>query len=96
VASISAIPALTDASKPRPVPAEVNSPAAGGWQVAVGGDLSGRTLGLAGLGRIGSAMARIGRAFDMNVIAWSANLTGDRAAEAGSRPNPEGSAQPNP
>jgi phosphoglycerate dehydrogenase-like enzyme len=69
----------------RSIPAETHSLRAGGWQVAVGGDLSGRTLGLAGLGRIGSAMARIGRAFDMNVIAWSANLTSERAAEAGAR-----------
>jgi phosphoglycerate dehydrogenase-like enzyme len=69
----------------RSIPAEVESLRSGGWQVAVGGDLSGRTLGLVGLGRIGSAMARIGRAFDMNVIAWSANLTGERAAEAGAR-----------
>jgi phosphoglycerate dehydrogenase-like enzyme len=69
----------------RSIPAEVDSVRAGGWQVAVGGDLSGRTLGLIGLGRIGSAMARIGRAFDLNVIAWSANLTDERAAAAGAR-----------
>src|SRR5450755_536374 len=69
----------------RSIPAEVESLRSGGWQVAVGGDLSGRTLGLVGLGRIGTAMARIGRAFDMNVIAWSANLTSERAAEAGTR-----------
>jgi phosphoglycerate dehydrogenase-like enzyme len=69
----------------RSIPAEVGTVRAGGWQVAVGGDLSGRTLGLAGLGRIGSAMARIGRAFDMQVIAWSTNLTREKAAEAGAR-----------
>jgi phosphoglycerate dehydrogenase-like enzyme len=69
----------------RAIPAEVESVRAGGWQTAVGGDLSGRTLGLVGLGRIGSAMTRIGRAFDMNVIAWSPNLTDAKAAEAGAR-----------
>jgi len=69
----------------RSLPAEVESVRAGGWQVAVGGDLSGRTLGLVGLGRIGSAMARIGRAFDMQVIAWSQNLTAEKAGEVGAR-----------
>jgi phosphoglycerate dehydrogenase-like enzyme len=69
----------------RAIPAEVNSVRSGGWQVAVGGDLSGRTLGLVGLGRIGSAMARIARAFEMNVIAWSNNLTAERAEAAGAR-----------
>jgi phosphoglycerate dehydrogenase-like enzyme len=67
----------------RSIPAEVESLRAGGWQVAVGGDLSGRTLGLVGLGRIGSAMARIGRAFEMKVIAWSTNLNAAKATEAG-------------
>jgi len=64
----------------RAIPAEVQSVRGGGWQVAVGGDLRGRTLGLMGLGRIGSAMARIARAFEMNVIAWSTNLTPEAAA----------------
>jgi phosphoglycerate dehydrogenase-like enzyme len=69
----------------RSIPAEVNSVRSGGWQVAVGGDLSGRTLGLLGLGRIGSAVARIARAFDMEVIAWSENLSAEKAAAAGAR-----------
>jgi phosphoglycerate dehydrogenase-like enzyme len=69
----------------RAIPAEVASVRAGGWQVAVGGDLKGRTLGLAGLGRIGSAMARIAQAFEMNVIAWSPNLTAERAAAANAK-----------
>lgn len=56
---------------------------AGGWQSRIGGDLSGRTLGLLGLGNIGTAVARIGQAFGMNVIAWSQNLTVERAEEAG-------------
>jgi phosphoglycerate dehydrogenase-like enzyme len=52
------------------------------WQQSVGEDLNGRTLGLLGLGNIGSAMARIGKAFGMNLIAWSQNLTAERAAAA--------------
>ena len=56
---------------------------AGGWQQHVGEDLHGRTLGLLGLGNIGSAVARIATAFGMNVIAWSQNLTAERAAEFG-------------
>jgi phosphoglycerate dehydrogenase-like enzyme len=67
----------------RAIPAEVDSVRSGGWQVAIGGDLAGRTLGLVGLGRIGSAMARIARAFEMRVIAWSQNLTAETAAAAG-------------
>ena len=60
-----------------------------GWQQSVGEDLSGRTLGLLGLGNIGSAVARIGNAFDMNLIAWSQNLTAERAAAAGAVLVPE-------
>ena len=52
----------------------------GGWQQSVGEDLNGRTLGLLGLGNIGSAVARIGKAFGMKFIAWSQNLTAKRAA----------------
>jgi phosphoglycerate dehydrogenase-like enzyme len=52
----------------------------GGWQQSVGEDLNGRTLGLLGLGNIGSAVARIGKVFGMNLIAWSQNLTAERAA----------------
>ena len=55
----------------------------GGWQRSVGDDLAGRTLGVLGLGNIGTAVARIGNAFGMNVVAWSENLTAARAAEAG-------------
>ena len=56
---------------------------AGGWQRTVGTDLSGRTLGLVGLGHLGARVARYGRAFDMRVVAWSPNLTVERAAEHG-------------
>jgi phosphoglycerate dehydrogenase-like enzyme len=69
----------------RQIPAEVNSVRSGGWQVAVGGDLQGRTLALMGLGNIGRAMARIGKAFGMNIIAWSQNLTAEKAEANGAR-----------
>jgi len=62
--------------------AENASLRAGGWQRFVGDDLAGHTLGVLGLGNIGGAVARIGKAFGMEVIAWSQNLTADRAAEA--------------
>lgn len=55
----------------------------GGWQVSVGRELSGRVLGVLGLGRIGTRVARIGEAFGMEVVAWSQNLTPEAAAEAG-------------
>ena len=55
----------------------------GRWQTTVGTDLGGSTLGVLGLGRLGSQVARIGQAFDMRVVAWSENLTPERAAEAG-------------
>jgi phosphoglycerate dehydrogenase-like enzyme len=57
----------------------------GGWQLSVGDDLAGSTLGIVGLGSIGSQVARIGIAFGMNVIAWSQNLTPEAAAAAGAR-----------
>jgi phosphoglycerate dehydrogenase-like enzyme len=57
----------------------------GGWQTAVGADLFGKTLGIVGLGNIGSRVAEIGKAFGMNVIAWSQNLTKERAGAAGAR-----------
>jgi phosphoglycerate dehydrogenase-like enzyme len=55
----------------------------GPWQHTVGTDLHGSRLGLLGLGKIGRQMARIGAAFGMEVVAWSQNLTPERAAEGG-------------
>ncbi len=57
--------------------------AAGPWQSTVGSDLHGRRLGLLGLGKIGSRVAQVGLAFGMDVIAWSQNLTKERADEVG-------------
>ncbi|SPF02868.1 D-2-hydroxyacid dehydrogenase family protein [Streptomyces sp. MA5143a] len=63
---------------------EYNSLRSGGpWQSTVGVDLHGARLGLLGLGKIGSRVARIGLAFDMRVTAWSQNLTKERADEVG-------------
>ncbi|RUP03133.1 MAG: D-2-hydroxyacid dehydrogenase family protein [Mycobacterium sp.] len=57
----------------------------GAWQTTTGMTLNGKTLGLLGLGRVGRRMAKYARAFDMNVIAWSQNLTEEAAAAAGAR-----------
>ena len=60
---------------------EANALRAGGWQQGLGGDLHGKTLGILGLGSIGQRVARFGQVFGMRVIAWSENLTAERAAE---------------
>jgi phosphoglycerate dehydrogenase-like enzyme len=57
----------------------------GGWQSTVGMTLSGKTLGLLGLGRTGKRMAEYAKVFGMEVIAWSQNLTEDTAAAVGAR-----------
>ena len=59
---------------------------AGGWQTTIGPELSGRTLGVLGLGRLGSIVAGYGRAFGMRVLAWSANLDPGHARELGVEP----------
>lgn len=56
-----------------------------GWQERLGVRLSGKTLGVVGLGKIGSRVAAIGRAFGMEPIAWSPNLTAERAKASGAR-----------
>ncbi|MBB3113925.1 phosphoglycerate dehydrogenase-like enzyme [Paenibacillus phyllosphaerae] len=62
---------------------EHNAIRSGGWQSTVGADLYGKTLGVLGLGNQGSRIAKFGQAFGMNVIAWSQNLTQERADEVG-------------
>ncbi|KYQ94873.1 hydroxyacid dehydrogenase [Serratia plymuthica] len=55
----------------------------GPWQQALGVTLQGKTLGLLGLGKIGSQMAKVAQAFGMRVLAWSQNLTAERAGQQG-------------
>jgi phosphoglycerate dehydrogenase-like enzyme len=69
----------------RHIPSEAASLRDGGWQVSVGGDLKGRTLGVLGLGKIGTIVAQVGLAFGMDVAAWSQNLTSEQAASRGVR-----------
>lgn len=69
----------------RHIPAESAAIRGGGWQETIGDDLAGKTLAILGLGRIGGQVARIGRAFAMEVIAWSQNLTQERAEACGAR-----------
>src|SRR6266700_5971346 len=67
----------------RHIVTESNSVRSGGWQQTVGTDLHGKTLGVLGLGRIGSQVARVGSDFGMNLIAWSQNMTPETAEAAG-------------
>jgi phosphoglycerate dehydrogenase-like enzyme len=67
----------------RNVVTESNSVRSGRWQQTVGIDLRGKTLGVLGLGRIGSQVARVGSAFGMHLVAWSQNLAPDVAKAAG-------------
>jgi phosphoglycerate dehydrogenase-like enzyme len=69
----------------RHISVEAASVRGGGWQRALGDDLAGKTLGIIGLGRVGSGVAKVGLAFGMSVIAWSRNLTSSAAAAAGVR-----------
>ncbi|PYR66161.1 MAG: hydroxyacid dehydrogenase [Acidobacteria bacterium] len=62
----------------RRIPLESIAMRSGAWQTTVGVGLHGKTLGVIGLGRLGSDVARIGKAFGMNVIAWSQNLTREK------------------
>jgi phosphoglycerate dehydrogenase-like enzyme len=70
----------------RSIPAEDARIRAGGWQHTIGTELDGATLGLVGLGRIGSTMVPVARAFGMDVIAWSQNLDPAHATGAGAEP----------
>jgi phosphoglycerate dehydrogenase-like enzyme len=76
--SWSLIPAST-----RGIDREAASLKAGGWQTGLGSNLRGKALGVVGLGNIGREVARIGVAFGMKVIAWSQNLTEEKASAAG-------------
>lgn len=58
---------------------------AGRWQIGIGPEIAGSTVGILGLGRVGTRIAHYAHAFDAEVIAWSANLTAERAAGAGAR-----------
>lgn len=64
----------------RRIPQESASLRSGAWQTSLGDSINGRTLGILGLGRIGRRVASVGRAFGMQVIAWSQNLTAEEAA----------------
>jgi len=64
---------------------ENNSIRNGGWQKSVGQDLTGKILGVVGLGNIGGQVARIGLAFGMKIIAWNQNMTPEIAEAAGAR-----------
>ena len=64
----------------RRIPAEDRATREGRWQTNLGLGLNGKTLGVLGLGTLGSRVARVGRALEMKVLAWSQNLTAERAA----------------
>ncbi len=67
----------------RDLPAQTAALRAGQWQTSVGTALEGQTLGVVGLGKLGARVAKVAQAFGMKVIAWSQNLTAERAAEIG-------------
>ena len=62
---------------------EANGMRSGQWQTTVGHVVAGKTLGVLGLGKLGSRVVAVGKAFGMPVLAWSQNLTPERAAEVG-------------
>jgi phosphoglycerate dehydrogenase-like enzyme len=67
----------------RRIPEQERALRGGRWQVALGNGLEDKTLGVLGLGNLGARVARVGAAFGMRVVAWSPNLTEERAAEVG-------------
>jgi len=67
----------------RRIPEQVGALHAGQWQTRIGIGLEGRTLGVVGLGKLGTRVARVGQALGMKVIAWSTNLTAEAAAGVG-------------
>jgi phosphoglycerate dehydrogenase-like enzyme len=69
----------------RHIPEEHHRVSTGAWQETIGTVVHGKTLGILGLGKLGSRVAAIGHAFGMEIIAWSQNLTAERAEAAGAR-----------
>jgi phosphoglycerate dehydrogenase-like enzyme len=69
----------------RHIPEEAQQMRSGGWQTTIGVGLNGKVLGVLGLGKLGSEVARVGRAFQMQVIAWSQNLTAEHASSMGGK-----------
>jgi len=67
----------------RHIPREDQATRTGQWQVSMGIGLHGKVLGVIGLGNLGSQVATVGKAFQMSVLAWSQNLTAERAAQVG-------------
>jgi phosphoglycerate dehydrogenase-like enzyme len=67
----------------RHIPQEARQMRTRGWQTTIGVGLNGKVLGILGLGKLGSEVARVGRAFQMEVIAWSQNLAAEHAASLG-------------
>ena len=67
----------------RHIPQEAQNMRSGAWQSTIGVGLNGKVLGILGLGKLGSEVARVGRAFQMEVIAWSQNLTAEHASSLG-------------
>jgi len=65
----------------RQIVAHHNSVQSGGWQLALGHDVRAKTLGIVGLGNLGGQVAGFGKAFGMNVVGWSQNLTDEQAAK---------------
>ena len=70
----------------RRLPAEDASMRSGEWQTRIGDVLAGKTLGVVGLGRLGQQVAKVGLAFDLQVIAWSTNLDSELATSLGVAP----------
>ena len=65
----------------RNIKSEVDNMFQGYWQTTIGVELKEKTLGIIGLGRVGSQVAKIGKAFGMQVMAWSENLNLDKCKE---------------
>ena len=70
----------------RHIPQESLNLRSGNWQTTIGTDLKGKTIGIIGLGRIGSRIAKYAQAFEMRMLAWSPNLTKEKAIEVGAIP----------